>query len=85
MSSEIVKIKKRFGYPPDLGETPIVNFHSVDMCYADQEPRRARIVDYTQLWQRAICKLYKIQCSICNKYITKKKEKLSRFFYFAKN
>ena len=30
----------------------------------------------TQLWQKTICKLYEIQCSIRNKYVTKKKEKL---------
>ena len=30
----------------------------------------------TQLWQKAICKLYEIQCSIRNKYVTKKKEKI---------
>ena len=30
----------------------------------------------TQLWQKAICKLYEIQCSIWNKYVTKKKEKM---------
>ena len=26
MTSEILKVKKRFGYPPDLEETPLVNF-----------------------------------------------------------
>ena len=25
-TSEILKVKKRFGYPPDLEETPLVNF-----------------------------------------------------------
>ena len=62
MTSEILKVKKRFGYPPDLEETPLVNFFNlrnskqffylrdgVDMCYADQEPRRARRVDYSAL------------------------------------
>ena len=24
----------------------------------------------TQLWQKAICKMYEIQCRICNKYVT---------------
>ena len=33
---------------------------------ADQEPRRARRVDYSA---KAICKLYEIKCSICNKYV----------------
>ena len=79
MTSEILKVKKRFNYPPDLEETPLVNFfnlrnsntkidkyllaledeakdyfeeqdvNGVDMCYADQEPRRARRVDYSAL------------------------------------
>ena len=57
-----MKVKKRFGYPPDLEETPLVNFfklrnnyfeeqdiYGVDMCYADQEPRRARRVDYSAM------------------------------------
>ena len=26
MTSEILKVKKRFGYPPDLEETPLVIF-----------------------------------------------------------
>ena len=26
----------------------------------------------TQLWQKAICKMYEIQCSICNKYVSLK-------------
>ena len=34
----------------------------------------------TQLWQKAIFKLGKIQCSVCNKYVTKKKEILGFFF-----
>ena len=38
----------------------------------------------TQLWQKAICKLYEIQCSICNKYVTKKKEKLLGFSFLQK-
>jgi hypothetical protein len=38
----------------------------------------------TQLWQKAISKLYEIQCSIWNKYVTKKKEKLLGFSFFAK-
>ena len=29
MTSEILKVKKRFGYPPDLEETPIVNFFNL--------------------------------------------------------
>jgi hypothetical protein len=27
MASEILKVKKRFDYPPDLEETPLVNFN----------------------------------------------------------
>ena len=38
----------------------------------------------TQLWQKAICKLYEIQCSIRNKYVTKKKEKLLGFSFLQK-
>ena len=38
----------------------------------------------TQLWQKAICKLYEIQCSIPNKYVTKKKEKLLFFSFLQK-
>ena len=39
----------------------------------------------TQLWQKAICKLYEIQCSIHNKYvITTKKEKLLGVFFLQK-
>ena len=38
----------------------------------------------TQLWQKAICKLYDIQCSIRNKYFTKKKEKLLGFSFLQK-
>ena len=59
MTSEILKVKKRFGYHPDLEETPLVNFFKlrnskyingvVVMCYADQEPRRARRVDYSAM------------------------------------
>ena len=29
MTSEILKVKKHFGYPPDLEETPIVNFFNL--------------------------------------------------------
>ena len=29
MISEILKVKKRFGYPPDLGETPLVDFFNL--------------------------------------------------------
>jgi hypothetical protein len=29
MTSEILKVKKRFGYPPDLEETPQVNFFNL--------------------------------------------------------
>ena len=29
MTSEILKVKKRFGYPPDLEETPLVNFFNL--------------------------------------------------------
>ena len=36
----------------------------------------------TQLWQKAIFKLCKIQCSVCNEYVTKKKEILGFFFVF---
>ena len=59
MTSEILKVKKHFDHPPDLEETPLVNFfnlrnskqdiNGVDMCYADQEPRKARRVDYSAL------------------------------------
>ena len=38
----------------------------------------------TQLWQKAISKLYEIQCSIWNKYVTKKKEKLLGFSFLQK-
>ena len=34
--------------------------------------------------QKAICKLYEIQCSIRNKYVTKKKEKLLGFSFLQK-
>ena len=57
-----MKVKKRFGYPPDLEETPLANFfnlrnnyfeeqdiNGVDMCNADQEPRRATRVDYSAM------------------------------------
>ena len=37
-----------------------------------------------QLWQKAICKLYEIQCRICNKYVTKKEEKLLGFSFLQK-
>ena len=36
----------------------------------------------TQLWQKAIFKLCKIQCSVCNEYVTKKKEILGFFLVF---
>ena len=29
MTSEILKVKKRFNYPPDLEETPLVNFFNL--------------------------------------------------------
>ena len=84
MTSEILKVKKRFNYPPDLEDTPLVNFfnlrnskqniNGVDMCYADQEPRRAK---------KAIFKLCKVQCIVCNKYVTKKKEILGFFLFFS--
>ena len=38
----------------------------------------------TQLWQKAICKLYEIQYSIRNKYVSKKKEKLLDFSFLQK-
>ena len=38
----------------------------------------------TQLWQKAIFKLCKIQCSVCNKYVTKKKEILVFFWFILK-
>ena len=37
-----------------------------------------------QLWQKAICKLYEIQCRIHNKYVTKKEEKLLGFSLLQK-
>ena len=37
-----------------------------------------------QLWQKAICKLYEIQCRIHNKYVTKKEEKLLGFSFLQK-
>ena len=68
MTSEILKIKKRFGHPPGLEETPLVNFfnlrnskvifleifeeqdvNGVDMCYAYQEPRSTKRVDYSAM------------------------------------
>ena len=53
MTSEILKVKKRFNYPPDLEETPLVNFFNLRnsklLVYADQEPRRARRVDYSAM------------------------------------
>ena len=36
----------------------------------------------TQLWQKAIFKLCKVQCMVCNKYVTKKKEILGFFYFF---
>ena len=32
MTSEILKVEKRFGYPPDLEETPLVNFFNLMPC-----------------------------------------------------
>ena len=29
MTGEILKVKKRFGYPPDLEETPLVHFFNL--------------------------------------------------------
>ena len=70
MTSEILKVKKRFGHPPGVVETPLVKFfnlrnskliffrnidfkeqdiNGVDMCYADQESRRTRRVDYSAM------------------------------------
>ena len=71
-----MKVKKRFGYPPDLEETPLVNFFKLRnsmllMLTRNLEGQEELI---TQLWQKAIFKLGKIQCSVCNKYVTKKKE-----------
>ena len=37
-----------------------------------------------QLWQKAICKLYKIQSRSHSKYVTKKKEKLLGFSFLQK-
>ena len=37
-----------------------------------------------QLWQKAICTLYEIQCRIHKEYVTKKKEKLSGFSFLQK-
>ena len=37
-----------------------------------------------QLWQKAICKLYEIQCRIHNKYVTKKEEKRLGFSFLQK-
>ena len=79
-----MKVKKRFGYPPDLEETPLVNFFKLRnsmllMLTSNLEEQEELI---TQLWQKAIFKLGKIQCSVCNKYVTKKKEILG-FFVFV--
>ena len=79
-----MKVKKRFGYPPDLEETPLVNFFKLRnsmllMLTRNLEGQEELI---TQLWQKAIFKLGKIQCSVCNKYVTKKKEILGFFFFF---
>ena len=68
MTSEILKVMKRFGHPPGLEETPLVNFfnlrnskvlfleiferqdvNGVDMCYAYQEPRNTKRVDYSAM------------------------------------
>ena len=81
-----MKVKKRFGYPPDLEETPLVNFFKLRnsmllMLTRNLEGQEELI---TQLWQKAIFKLGKIQCSVCNKYVTKKKEILGFFFFFCK-
>ena len=77
-----MKVKKRFGYPPDLEETPLVIFFKLRnsmllMLTRNLEGQEDLI---TQLWQKAIFKLGKIQCSVCNKYVTKKKEILGFFF-----
>ena len=37
-----------------------------------------------QLLQKAICKLYEIQCRIHNKYVTKKEEKSLGFSFLKK-
>ena len=37
-----------------------------------------------QLWQKAICKLYEIQCRIHNEYVTKKGEKRLGFSFLQK-
>ena len=83
MTSEILKIKKRFGYPPDLEETPLVNFSNLRNCILTRNPERQGEL-ITQLWQKAICKLCEIQCSVRNKYVTKKKEKLLGFSFLQK-
>ena len=38
----------------------------------------------TAAWQKAVCKLYEIQCSIHDKYVTKKKEKWFSFSFLQK-
>ena len=80
-----MKVKKRFGYPPDLEETPLVIFFKLRnsmllMLTRNLEGQEELI---TQLWQKAIFKLGKIQCSVCNKYVTKKKEILGFFLFFV--
>ena len=79
-----MKVKKRFGYPPDLEETPLVTFFKLRnsmllMLTRNLEGQEELI---TQLWQKAIFKLCKVQCIVCNKYVTKKKEILGFFFDF---
>ena len=83
MTSEILKVKKRFGYPPDLEETPLVIFFKLRnsmllMLTRNLEGQEELI---TQLWQKAICTMYEIQCRIHNKYVTKKEEKLLGFSF----
>ena len=89
MTSEILKVKKCFGYLSNLKEIPLVNFFNLrnskqQMLTRNLEGQEELI---TQLWQKAIFKLGKIQCSVCNKYVTKKKEifYFLFFIFFAKN
>ena len=57
-----MKVKKRFGYPPDLEETPLVNFfklrNSMHLMLTRNLERQEDLI--TQLWQKAIFKLGKI-------------------------
>ena len=48
-------------------------------AYADKKTDGSKYI-----WQKAIFKLYEIQCSIRNKYVTKKKEKLLGFSFLQK-